>query len=74
MPARVQKKDLAPGPGHYGQAPGDEGSYNPWFKRSYNMRYAENWKTFLNIFFVKIKKLFFIYKFKVFILIKITNK
>jgi len=31
-----------PGPGQYGQAPGDEGSFNPWFKRSYNMLFAEH--------------------------------
>ena len=30
-----------PGPGHYGPAPGDSGSYNPWFKRSYNMLFTQ---------------------------------
>ena len=30
-----------PGPGSYGKAPGEEGSFNPWFKRSYNWLYAE---------------------------------
>ena len=41
LPTHKQKKNVIPGPGHYGQAPGDEGSYNPWFKRSYNMLYTE---------------------------------
>jgi len=39
---KSKNKMVMPGPGQYGPAPGDEGSFNPWFKRSYNMLFAEH--------------------------------
>ena len=36
----ARKKNTTPAPGDYGRAPGEDNSFNPWFKRSYNMLFA----------------------------------